>query len=240
MKKIDILPNLITTGNFLSGIISMALSLQGNFSKAALWILIGMLFDFLDGKIARLSKSNTKFGAEYDSLSDLVTFGIAPMIMMYEMSLSQMGRFGWIVAFVYSISCALRLARYNANLDGGRKSLFTGLPSPAAGGLMASSVLAADHVEWFGVVGIAPFLMLFLAFLMISNIQYPALDAIRLQRKGPFLYFVFSAVALGGFILLGEVCLMIAFMFYTLSGIVHDFALKEETKDDYHHELKEF
>jgi CDP-diacylglycerol--serine O-phosphatidyltransferase len=243
MKKIDILPNLITTGNFLSGIISIVLSLQGNFTKAALWILIGMVFDFLDGQVARLSKSSTKFGEEYDSLCDLVTFGIAPMIMIYEISLSQMGRFGWIIAFVYSVSCALRLARYNAKLDGGKKSFFMGLPSPAAGGCLASSVLAANHVEWFGLVDVAPFMMLFLAFLMISNIKYPSFGSISIpfRQKGPFLYLVFSAVALGGFILLGEVCLIVAFMSYAFGGLVYDFIFKNRTTRDYEkNELKEF
>jgi CDP-diacylglycerol--serine O-phosphatidyltransferase len=135
----------------------------------------------------------------------------------------------------------LRLARYNAKLDGGRKAFFVGLPSPAAGGFMASSILAADHVEWFGLVGVAPFIMLFLAFLMISNIQYPSLGAIRLRKKGPFLYLVMSAVALGGIILLGEVCLILAFIFYTFGSIVYDFVFKNRFEKDYEkRELKEF
>lgn len=227
MKKVYLLPNLITTGNFFSGILSMALSLQGNFTKAALWILIGMLFDFFDGQIARLLKLNTKFGEEYDSLSDLLTFGVAPMVLMYEMCLSGMGRFGFGIAFIYSVCCALRLARYNAKLDGRTKSSFAGLPSPAAAGLIASSVLAADRLEWAGFHEVAPFLMLAAGFLMISTIEYPRLQMFALKRKGPFLYLGLSVIALGGFIFLGELCLAIGFFLYGIGGIVYDLVLKE-------------
>lgn len=243
MKKIYLLPNFITTGNFLSGILSITNSLQGNFPRAALWILIAMLFDFLDGQIARMSKSGTKFGEEYDSLSDLVTFGLAPTIMMYEMCLSQLGRFGWGVAFIYSVTCALRLARYNAKLDGRPKTFFTGLPSPAAGGLIASSVLAADHLEWFGVEEVGPFMMLVLGFLMISTLRYPSLHAFGLKSKGPFLYLGLGAISLGGFILLGEVCLSVGFLIYTLGGLAYDLFHRshgiDEDESPYSYEVEE-
>ncbi len=232
MKKVYLLPNLLTTGNFFSGILAIGFSLQGNFPKAALWIIIAMFFDFMDGQIARLLKSNTKFGEEYDSLSDLVTFGIAPMIMMYQMCLSRLGRFGLAIAFIYSVCCALRLARYNAKIDGRTKSGFAGLPSPAAAGLIASSVLAADRLEWLGIEQVAPFLMLIAGFLMISTLEYPRLKFVSLKDKSPFLYLGVSVVSLGGFIFFGELCLAIGFFSYAALGIVYDLVLKHRPSEN--------
>lgn len=233
MKKIDVLPNLVTTGNLLSGVVSIAMTLQGNYAKAALWILIGMIFDFLDGHVARLSRSSTKFGEQYDSLCDFLSFGIAPMVMMYEMSLFRFGRFGLCIAFIYALACALRLARYNSRLDGTTKAYFSGLPSPAAGGLVASLVLSADHVQWFGLDGLSPILMLAVAFLMISNIQYPRLQVLGIiMKRGPFTYFVASAIALGGFVLLGEICLAIVFLFYTLGGLGYGAYVRHHAPSD--------
>ncbi|MBI1870248.1 MAG: CDP-diacylglycerol--serine O-phosphatidyltransferase [Chlamydiae bacterium] len=222
MRKIYLLPNLMTTGNFLCGMISVSLSLKGDFPSASLWILVAMLFDFLDGQVARLSKSMSKFGEEYDSLCDLMTFGIAPTILIYEMSLSKLGRMGISIAFIYSVCCALRLARYNAKLNKPSKYVFSGLPSTAAGGAVAASVIAADHLEWLGIIGMAPFLMILLAFLMISTIEYPKINALFLKRKSPFFYLVVGAVALGGFIFFGELSLAIGFILYVLGGPVYD------------------
>lgn len=226
VKRIYTLPSLVTTGNFFSGIMSILLSLQGKFTKAASWIMIAMIFDFLDGQIARLVKGDSKFGEEYDSLSDLITFGIAPMVLMFEMALFKMERLGWSVAFIYSVSCALRLARYNARIDGSHKLFFSGLPSPAAGGLIASSVIAANHVKWLGIAQIAPFLMFMTAFLMISNIKYPSLYVFGLRKKGPFIYLAMSVVTLAGFILFREVCLVIGFTLYAIGGPIYDMFFK--------------
>lgn len=233
MKKIYILPNLITTGNFFSGMISIFSSLQGNFEKASLWILVAMLFDFLDGQVARLSKSSTKFGEEYDSLSDLVTFGIAPAILMFQMNFSHLGRVGTSIASIYAVSCALRLARFNAKLNGRHKTFFTGLPSPAAGGLIASSVLVVNHFGWEGFQGFAPFLMLFTAFLMISTVKYPSVHSfVALKSKGPFLYLACGIISLGSFIFLGEdICLAIVFFAYVIGGIILDVFMKNRFID---------
>ena len=227
MKKIYILPNLMTTGNFLCGVISIGCSLNGQFVKGALWILFSMIFDFLDGFLARISKASTKFGEEYDSLSDLMSFGAAPMVLMYQMSLSQMGRLGLSVAFIYCVCCALRLARYNARLDGRPKTIITGLPTPAAGGFIASGVIAADHFSasmgpW------APSSMLILALLMISTIRYPKPQVLSFMRTGHFFYLVSVAVVLGGIVLFGEMSLFVGFSIYVLGGLIYDLFWKDQ------------
>ncbi|MBI1884110.1 MAG: CDP-diacylglycerol--serine O-phosphatidyltransferase [Chlamydiae bacterium] len=223
MRKIYLLPNLMTTGNFFCGVMSLSASLKGHFEKAALWILVAMLFDFLDGYVARLSKSYTKFGEEYDSLSDLTTFGIAPMILMYRLVLSGLGRLGISVAFIYSVSCALRLARYNAKLDGTHKSYFVGLPTPAAGGFLAANILARHHLPWLENIWVAPLVMFFLGFLMVSTIPYPRLSGLFLKRKEPFIYLVIGALFLGAVIFLEEICLSVIFGSYVVGGLSYYF-----------------
>jgi CDP-diacylglycerol--serine O-phosphatidyltransferase len=231
MKKVYLLPNLLTTGNFLCGVVSMGLSMQGHFHKAALFILVAMIFDFLDGQVARLSKATTKFGEEYDSLSDLVTFGIAPMVMIYEMTLIKLGRLGLSIGFIYAVCCALRLARYNAKLDGRTKTCFVGLPSPASAGLIATSVLASSHIEGFVLLSLVPLLMIVAGFLMVSTFEYPSVKTLVLVKKGPFLYLVAGVVSLTAFILLGEeISLFLGFLLYAMGGIIYDRFLKDRFK----------
>lgn len=232
MKKVYLLPNLMTTGNFLCGVVSMGLSMQGHFHKAAIFILVAMIFDFLDGQVARLSKSTTKFGEEYDSLSDLTTFGIAPMIMVYEMALFRLGRLGLSIAFIYSVCCALRLARYNAKLDGRTKACFVGLPSPASAGLIATGVLTSDHVVGFSLFPLIPLLMIIAGFLMVSTFEYPSVKTLVLVKTGPFLYLVAGVVSLAAFILLGEeISLFLGFFLYAIGGIIYDRFLKDHFQD---------
>src|SRR5471030_2470512 len=140
-----ILPNLLTTGNMFFGFYSMIQSLSGNFTMAAYAIIWAAVFDTLDGRVARLTRSTSKFGMEYDSLSDLVSFGVAPAILLYQWALKPFDRLGWLACFLFLACGALRLARFNVQVASIEKKYFQGLPIPMAAGIVATSVMAADH-----------------------------------------------------------------------------------------------
>jgi CDP-diacylglycerol--serine O-phosphatidyltransferase len=178
MKKIYLVPNLVTTANLFCGFYSLLATLQGDFLVAAWAIVAGSVFDLLDGRIARLAKATSQFGVEYDSLSDLLSFGVAPALLVYQWALLPWARVGWLVAFLYLTCGALRLARFNASAGGSPKAYFQGLPIPMAAGLIASFVLFHQVTEWpvtedlrqevvFG-------LTLGLAGLMVSSVPFPS------------------------------------------------------------------
>jgi len=140
-RGIYVLPNLITSGSLFAGFYSIAATYTGQFGKAATAILVGVVLDGLDGRVARMTKTTTKFGVEYDSLADLVSFGVAPAFLVYGWALARFGRWGWLAAFLYLICGALRLARYNVQVHTVEKGKFNGLPIPAAATFVASMIL---------------------------------------------------------------------------------------------------
>src|SRR3977135_866097 len=145
-RGIYLLPNLFTTAALFAGFSAIVLAMNQRFDNAAVAIFIAMILDTLDGRVARLTHTQSAFGAEYDSLSDMVCFGAAPALVIYEWALKDLGRFGWIAAFVYCAGAALRLARFNTNIEVVDKRFFQGLPSPAAAALVAGFVwLAVDN-----------------------------------------------------------------------------------------------
>ena len=139
-RGIYILPNLFTTAALFAGFYAIVQAMNGLFEQAAVAIFIAMVLDGLDGRVARLTRTQSAFGAEYDSLSDMVSFGAAPSLIMYEWALKGMGKLGWMAAFIYCAGAALRLARFNTNIDVVDKRYFQGLPSPAAAALVAGLV----------------------------------------------------------------------------------------------------
>ena len=142
---IYLLPNLLTTSALFAGFYGIVAAINGNFGIAAITILIAMFFDGIDGRVARLTNTLSEVGAQYDSLADMVSFGLAPSLIMYEWALFKFGKIGWLIAFVYAASTALRLARFNANSgENDNPAIFIGLPSPAAAALIAGTV-------WVGV-----------------------------------------------------------------------------------------
>ncbi len=141
-RGVYILPNLFTTGGLVSGFYSVILTLSGQYEMAAFMILVAHLFDGLDGRIARLTRTTSRFGVEYDSLADLIAFGVAPGILVYEWALKPWGTWGWLAASLYVTCGALRLARFNVQVDLAEKRAFTGMPIPAAADMVASTVLA--------------------------------------------------------------------------------------------------
>ncbi len=142
-RGIYLLPNLFTTGALFAGFYSIVAAINAQFESAAIAIFVAMVLDGMDGRIARLTNTASEFGMEYDSLSDMVSFGLAPALIMYQWALSDIGKLGWLASFVYTASAALRLARFNTQADSIDKRFFQGLPSPAAAAVLAGMI-------WFG------------------------------------------------------------------------------------------
>ncbi len=217
-RGIYLLPNLFTTGALFAGFYAIVQAMNERFEYAAVAIFIAMILDGLDGRVARMTHTQSAFGAEYDSLSDMVSFGVAPALVIYEFALQDMGKLGWIAAFVYCAGAALRLARFNTQLDVVTdKRFFQGLPSPSAAALIAGFVwamveygVAGDTVKWLAAV-----LALFGGLTMVSNFRYYSGKEINLRKSVPFfvillvvLVFVLIStsppeVLFGGFVLYG-------------------------------------
>ena len=219
-RGIYVLPNLFTTAALFAGFFAIVQAMQGDFERAAMAIFIAMVHDGLDGRVARLTHTQSAFGAEYDSLSDMVSFGAAPALVIYEWALRDLGRLGWIAAFIYCAGAALRLARFNTTLEVTDKRYFQGLPSPAAAALVAGLVwvmietgFSGSAVGWF-----ACLLSGFAGLAMISNIRYYSFKDVNLKKSVPF--FVIAGIALG-FALVAyspEIALFGFFVLYGLSG----------------------
>ncbi len=218
-NRIYLLPNLFTTGNLFCGFYGLVSAIQGDFFKAAVAILVAMIFDILDGRVARYTGSTSRFGIEYDSLCDLVSFGVAPAILVYTFALQTYGRYGWLAAFLYVACAALRLAKFNVQAVK-ESSYFTGLPSPGAAGLMASTVLFS---LWFGleqpVKHIAILIMVYIiSYLMVSNAPYFSFKKFSFAEKHPFYALVFFVLILTVMAAEPPLTLFIGFLLYTLSG----------------------
>ena len=191
-KGIHILPSLFTTGNVFCGFYAFVAVLNEDFYHAAWAIVVGMIFDGLDGRIARLTKTTSAFGMQYDSLADIITFGMAPAFLAYAWVLKPFGRLGWMAAFLFLLCTALRLARFNVTKPDTHGSHFIGLPSPAAAVVVASIVIAFEDLF---ATRINPFVMVMviygLAFLMVSNIKYPAFKKLNFKKRVAFSRFLF-------------------------------------------------
>lgn len=221
-RGIYILPNLLTTGSLFAGFYSMVASLNGNFDTAALWIFLSAVFDGLDGKVARMTGTTSKFGVEYDSLADLVAFGVTPGLMVYAWALRPFGRLGWLAAFLFVACGALRLARFNVQVNTVESKRFVGLPIPAAASMVASTVLLFHHFGWpssFKRLAIITLIYL-LAFLMVSSFRYYSFKDPELIKRQPFGFLVLAIVLLI-VVAAAPVVMMFAIMLaYVLSGPV--------------------
>ncbi|MGZ8461226.1 MAG: CDP-diacylglycerol--serine O-phosphatidyltransferase [Candidatus Deferrimicrobiaceae bacterium] len=198
-RGIYVLPNLITSGSLFAGFYSIAATYTGQFGKAATAIIVGVVLDGLEGRVARMTKTTTKFGVEYDSLADLVSFGVAPAFLVYGWALARFGRWGWLAAFLYLICGALRLARYNVQVHTVEKGKFNGLPIPAAAVFVASMILLFYYLGGSGnFKHIAVLLAIYvLAFLMISTVKYNNFKDLEPFRRRPFntlVVFIFLAL----------------------------------------------
>jgi CDP-diacylglycerol---serine O-phosphatidyltransferase len=218
-KGIHILPSLFTTGNVFCGFYSMVAVLNEDYYFAAWAIAIGMIFDGLDGRIARLTKTTSAFGEQYDSLADIITFGMAPAFLAYAWVLKPFGRLGWMAAFLFLLCAALRLARFNVTKPEIRSECFIGLPSPAAAIVIASIVIAFEDLF---ATRINPFIMVMvvyaLAFLMVSNIKYPAFKKFDFRKRVVFSRFLFVILFLYVLATIPRVALFVLGITYAVIG----------------------
>jgi len=194
--------------------------MKGQYEAAIVAIFIGMIADGLDGRIARLTNTQTAFGAQYDSLSDMVTFGVAPSLLLYQLTLSQLGKVGWLVAFVYTAAVALRLARFNTQLEIADKRYFQGLPCPPAAAAMASFAWLCHQNEWHNVsISIlTAILSVSVSVLMVSNLRYYSFKEIDFKGKVPFLYVLIMIILFVAIAVDPALVLFVSFILYASSG----------------------
>ncbi len=191
--KIPLLPNILTSASLFGGFYSIICSMNGKFEVAAIAIILSGILDAIDGRIARLTKKTSHFGLEYDSLSDLVAFGVAPSILIFKYSLQPLGRLGWIVTFIYLICGALRLARFNVEIRSFKSTEFNGLPIPVSATFLCSMVLFSKGIGLR--LEERPLLVFFLAlsmsYLMVSNVKYPSFKEINIKKARAFHVFLY-------------------------------------------------
>lgn len=219
-RGIYLLPNLLTTAALFAGFYSVVAAMKGHFESAAIAIFVAMVADGLDGRVARLTNTQSPFGAQYDSLSDMLAFGIAPALVVYSWSLSSLGKIGWLAAFLYTAGAALRLARFNAQVSD--KPYFQGLPSPSAAGIVASLVWLGSS---YGLPGnafafAAPIAVMavIVAVLMVSTVRYTSFKSVDFKGKVPFITVVLAVFIIVGIALEPAEILFGIFVLYILSG----------------------
>ncbi|MBI3562570.1 MAG: CDP-diacylglycerol--serine O-phosphatidyltransferase [Gammaproteobacteria bacterium] len=221
-RGIYFLPNLFTTAALFSGFYAIVGATQGKFESAAIAIFVAMVLDGLDGRVARWTNTQSDFGAEYDSLADMVSFGLAPALVMYEWSLRTLGKMGWVAAFIYTAAAALRLARFNTQVGVADKRFFQGLPSPSAAAIVTGFVWLGYTYE----LNIRHMNVLAMVFtvtagvLMVSNIRYHSFKGFDFRSKVPFVVIVALMMALAVINSDPPLVLFVLFLLYALSGPV--------------------
>jgi CDP-diacylglycerol--serine O-phosphatidyltransferase len=222
-RGIYLLPNLFTTASLFAGFYAIVQAMNGRFEVAAIAIYVAMVLDGLDGRVARMTHTQSEFGAQYDSLSDMVSFGAAPALVVYEWALKGMGKLGWIAAFVYCAGAALRLARFNTNIDVVDKRYFQGLPSPMAAAFVAGLVwvfddLGIDRELWLSVI--AWLVTMFAGITMVTNLPFYSFKEINLKKAVPFWVVALFAAGLAVVSLKPSVVLFLLVLAYAVSGYV--------------------
>ncbi len=221
-KGIYILPNLLTTGNLMCGFWAIISVFQERFYFAAVAILLAAVFDVFDGKVAKLSGTTSKFGMQYDSLADLISFGLAPALLAFSWALRPYGKFGWLAAFLFVACGAIRLARFNVLASSGETKYFKGLPIPVASSMIALTILLYFQLIETGLVkDIVILVMIYvLAFLMVSNVRYFSFKELDLAKRKPFSIFIFVVLSLIVIVMEPVVVLFAYVLFYVFSGPV--------------------
>ncbi|MES2264023.1 MAG: CDP-diacylglycerol--serine O-phosphatidyltransferase [Pseudomonadota bacterium] len=221
-RGIYLLPNAFTTGALFCGFYAIVMAMNLRFEHAAWAIFIAMVLDGLDGRIARLTNTQSEFGAQYDSLSDMVSFGAAPALVIYEWSLRGMGKLGWIAAFVYCAGAALRLARFNTNIEVVDKRFFQGLPSPAAAAMVAGFVLLMVDLDVPGIQlpWISFAIALFAGLTMVTNVPFYSFKDVNFRKSVPFIAVFLIALAFALVSIDPPKVLFPIFIAYGLSGYI--------------------
>jgi CDP-diacylglycerol--serine O-phosphatidyltransferase len=221
-RGIYLLPNLLTTVALFCGYYAVIAGMQGRFDNAAIAIFVAMIFDGLDGRVARLTNTQSAFGVQYDSLSDMVSFGVAPGFVMFNWALVHAGKFGWSAAFLYCACAALRLARFNTQVDTADKRYFTGLASPAAAAVIAGTVWLGSDMQ--NEPGLMPVLLTMLTavvgLLMITNLRYYSFKGIDFKGRVPFTYLLAVPLIITVLVWHIELAVLSIAVLYALSGPV--------------------
>ncbi len=216
---IYLLPHIFTTLNIFCGFYAIIKVINGDFIKAGWGILFAIVFDIFDGRIARAFRTSSNFGLQYDSLCDLVSFGVAPALLIYQFSLKDFSKIGWLASFLYTTCVALRLARFNVKVSL-KNDYFEGLPSPAGAAILASSVLFFLKINFNPLYQRWSLLILtyFIAYLLISPIQYPSFKEIKIKKTQAFYFLVFFVIGLTAIASNPPLYMMIAFTIYVIIG----------------------
>lgn len=222
-RGIYLLPNLFTTAALFAGFYAIVQAMNGRFEVSAVAIYVAMVLDGLDGRVARLTRTQSEFGAQYDSLSDMVSFGAAPALVVYVWALKDMGKLGWIAAFVYCAGAALRLARFNTNIDIVDKRYFQGLPAPGAAALVAGLVWVVSDFEivpggWL--VWATWLITMFAGITMVSNLPFYSFKEITFKKSVPFWAMLAVVAGIAVTAVRPSLVLFILILAYGLSGYV--------------------
>lgn len=222
-KGIYLLPNALTLCGMFAGFYAIVNAVKGNYIQASWAIMIAMVFDGLDGWVARRTQSTTRFGIELDSLSDVIAFGVAPAILLYKWALMPFGRVGWAVSFLFVACGALRLARYNVQMGSAERKSFTGMPIPGAAFVTASTVIFYSEMNWMPQKSIFILITVFiLSILMVSTLKFHSIKEIDLTKRKPFWILVAFIILLAVVLMHTEIALFSASMLYLLIGIVEN------------------
>lgn len=220
-KGVYLIPSLFTTGNLICGFFSIISTFSGQYLQAAVFVILAHLLDGLDGFVARLTKTTSQFGIEFDSLADLVSFGLAPAVLVYYWALLPWGTWGWLAACLYVVCGALRLARFNVQIGTVERSYFVGLPIPGAAEMIAATVLMYYFLGGEGATNKRFILLLviyLLAGLMVSNFRYFSFKQLNLKKRHPFWLLVSAILFIKLTILEPQIMFFTVFLLYTLSG----------------------
>ncbi len=218
-RGIYILPSLFTVGNLFCGFAAVVQASLGRYALSAVFIIVAGVLDGLDGRIARLTGTTSEFGVEFDSLADIVSFGVAPAFLVFHWVLHPLGRIGWLVAFVFVVCAAMRLARFNIARNRTEKRYFAGLPSPAAAGTAAAVVFAFPEptgLAWMPAASLP--LMISLAVLMVSRFRYRSFKDINLHSRQSYINILLIAAVLVGVLIKPQITLLFAGLLYVFSG----------------------
>ncbi|MDE1463188.1 CDP-diacylglycerol--serine O-phosphatidyltransferase [Spartinivicinus poritis] len=222
-KGVYLLPNLFTTTALFCGFYAIVSSMNQMFEQAAIAIFVAMIFDGLDGRVARLTNTQSAFGAEYDSLSDMVAFGAAPALVCFNWNLTSLGKVGWMVAFIYVACVALRLARFNTQIDTADKRYFTGLPCPSAAAVVAAMVWALNQADLASnglVTMFTAAVMALTGILMVSNVRYHSFKDLEFKGRVPFVAIIAIVLVFAVVFTNPPWVLMVVFLLYAASGPV--------------------
>jgi len=228
MRKVYLIPNIITSANLFCGFYSITASSQGNFTAAAWAIFVAAIFDSLDGRIARMARATSAFGVEYDSLSDLTSFGVAPGILLYQYSLAPLGRVGLAVSFLFALCSALRLARFNVTASSLPKGFFQGLPTPAAANLIGTLVIFQEFrgIDPLSRTGIMLACAILVSMMMVSSIAFPSFKEFHWRSRATAGILMIGLLSLTLIVIQPEVSLFLMGSLYVVLSLFWNLLVK--------------